>query len=227
MSTVMKLSVILTSYNRDRLLRDAALSVLNQTCPKDFELLIMDDDSENPETHKVLDELDDDPRTAIHRMKLNGVPRFSRTGYAQNINLALQIACGELIMYLTCDDIFLPGALESCAAHFDAHPEHLVAYGVQKLARLHPDFSTTPLGLRDEGPVVMNGANRLDHNQMMHRACMVKMFPPRLWPENPEVIGCADAGVWLALTGRGIPVHRVNAPPTCEHRFHKNSIQAL
>lgn len=221
-----RITVILTSYNRDRLLKGAIESVLVQSF-QDFELWIVDDDSDNPETHKVLDSFESHPKVRIYRHKLNGVPRFSRTGYAENINRALGWAKGSLVCYLTCDDIFLEDCLSRCDEHFTKYPDHMVAFGVERMVRLHPDFTVTFEGLRAEQPIVHNGGCRLDHNQMMHRIeCAQKINP--LWPTYPEVIGMADAVVWQNLAAQGWPVYRLDdLRPTCEHRFHKNSIQAL
>jgi spore maturation protein CgeD len=226
----MKISVILTSYNRDVLLRAAIESVLSQSHP-DFELFIMDDDSENPKTHEVLSDFDNSAlrsKVHIYRHKLNGVDRYSRTGYAENINRALGWVTGQAICYLTCDDIFLPDCLSRCSEHFEKHPDHMVAYGVQSLVRLHPDFSTTFEGLRNPGPEVSVGACVLDHNQMMHRIECVKECGLPLWPTDPQYIGMADAVVWQKFTAKGWIAHRLeDQRPTCEHRFHKGSIQAL
>jgi glycosyltransferase involved in cell wall biosynthesis len=225
-------TVILTSYNRDTLLRAAIQSVVAQTCT-DWELFIMDDDSDNPKTIEVLDEqerrskMEDGRSVNVFREKLAGVDRFSRTGYAVNINKALARAEGEFITYLTCDDIFYPDRLERMVAHLRAHPDQMVCYGVQQLARILPDGTIQRGGLRDEGPVVKSAACRIDHNSVMHRRECVEICGRPLWPENPEVIGCADAGVWQKFEAQGWAFHRVAGGPTDEHRLHKNSIQKL
>jgi glycosyltransferase involved in cell wall biosynthesis len=225
-------TVILTSYNRDTLLRAAIESVLAQTY-EDFELFIMDDDSDNPNTHEVLGEFSVESgavaggKVRVFFEKLNGVDRFARTGYAVNINKALRFARGEFITYLTCDDIFYPDRLARMVAHLRAHPDHMVCYGVQQLARILPDGTIKLGGLRDEGPVVKSAACRIDHNSVMHRKECVELCGRPLWPENPEVIGCADAGVWQKFEAQGWAFHRVAGGPTDEHRLHKNSIQKL
>ena len=225
MESVKRVSVILTSYNREKLLQSAIDSVLAQTF-KDFELFIMDDDSENPRTHDVLDCYEGIANVHIYRHKLNGMPRFSRTGYAENINRALEQAQGEYITYLTCDDIFLPRRLERMVAHLDAHPEHMACYGMQRLVNLMPDGTTVPRGLRNEGAVVTAAACRLDHNQVMHRRECIKSFGIPVWPTNPEVIGMADAVFFDKFRVAGWPFYRIDGDElTDEHRFHRVSIQ--
>lgn len=221
----MKLTVILTSYNRDTLLRAAIDSVLSQSF-QDFELYIMDDDSSNPATHTALDYYAHQANVSIHRLKLNGVPRFSRTGYAVNINKALDMSEGEYITYLTCDDIYLQGRLQRMVAHLDAHPDHMACYGKQRLVNINPDGTMTPRGLRNEGAVVKNGACLLDHNQFMHRRSCLPAFGRPVWPENPEVIGMADAVLFNKFAVAGWPIYRIDGEePTDEHRFHHMSIQ--
>jgi spore maturation protein CgeD len=225
METNMKVTVILTSYNRDTLLRGAIESVLWQSF-RDFELYIMDDDSSNPKTHEVLDLYETLPNVNVIRRKLMGVPRFSRTGYAESINLALGWSRGEYVTYLTCDDIFLPRRLERMVAHLDAHPDHMVCYGIQRLVNINPDGTMTERGLRNEGPVVKSAACLLDHNQIMHRRSCLPAFGTPVWPTNPEVIGMADACVWEKFRVAGWPFYRIDGDePTDEHRFHRMSIQ--
>lgn len=220
----MKVTTILTSYNRDTLLCAAIESVLAQTF-KNHELWIVDDDSDNPKTHKVLDDYEGRPNIHIYRHKLT-VPRFSRTGYAENINRAIEWSTGEYLTYLTCDDIFFPTRLERMAGYLDAHPEAMVCYGIQRLVYLQPDGGTRLHGLRNEGAVVPAAACLLDHNQVMHRRSVLQKTGTPLWPTNPEVIGMADAVVWEKFRACGWPFYRIDgSEPTDEHRFHSGSIQ--
>lgn len=112
------------------------------------------------------------------------------------------------------------------SAHLDAHPEHMVCYGIQRLVDLKPDGTTVFRGMRNEGPVVPSAACLLDHNQVMHRRECVDVCGLPLWPEEPSAIGCADAGVWEKFRLQGWPFYRIDGDePTDEHRFHSGSIQ--
>jgi spore maturation protein CgeD len=227
-----QVSVLLTSYNRDTLLYAAARSVLDQTGVP-FECFVLDDDSDNPATHTVLARLEQEwaaspgacGRLHVYRHKLDGVDRFSRTGYGENLNRALVWASGAYVTYLTCDDLFLPGRLARMAAHLDAHPEHAVCYGIQRIVREVPGGGWVEVGLRDAGLLVKAAACVLDHNQVMHRRSCVAQAGWPLWPTDPAVIGIGDAVVWDKFRAAGWPFHRIEgAAPTDEHRLHRASI---
>lgn len=252
-----KISVILTSYNRDWLLRQAIESVLSQVSSPErtFELFIMDDDSDNPETLKVLAEYggtvpgwsESMSKSGItiktYRNALNGVERLSRCGYGENINRALERAQGEYITYLTCDDIYLPGRLDRLSAALDAHPDWFAVFGIQRMVSLQDrpmsahSADATPsthfLGLRNPGAVIPNGACLVDHNSVMHRSFQDgTTFQGRslpvgpLWPTDRHVLGNGDAVVWQKFADHGLPLYRVDGEPTDEHRYHSGSIQA-
>ncbi|HEV8125166.1 MAG TPA: glycosyltransferase family 2 protein [Gemmatimonadales bacterium] len=91
-------SVIVTSYNRPALLREALASVLAQTRP-DFECIVVDDASPTPPV------VPSDPRFKLVRRACNGGPAASR-------NTGLEHATGQYITFLDDDDLFVPERLE-------------------------------------------------------------------------------------------------------------------
>jgi glycosyltransferase involved in cell wall biosynthesis len=105
MSTSPAVSVVLTTYNQAKWLRESVDSVIGQTFP-DWELLLVDNGSTD-ETPQLLDEYRkrNDPRIIIKR-------------YDQNLhnttisNTAFREARGKYICLLYGDDYFLPTKLE-------------------------------------------------------------------------------------------------------------------
>ncbi|MGH2372894.1 MAG: glycosyltransferase family 2 protein [bacterium] len=95
------ISVILPTYNRARLLPRAISSVLAQTC-RDFELLIIDDGSED-ETAEVVAGFRD-PRIRYERI--------AHRGYAAALNRGCAVASGEALAFIDSDDEWLPTKLE-------------------------------------------------------------------------------------------------------------------
>ena len=91
-------SVIVTSYNRPALLREALASVLAQTHP-DFECIVVDDASPTPPV------LPSDPRVKLVSRACNGGPAASR-------NTGLDHATGQYVTFLDDDDLFVPERLE-------------------------------------------------------------------------------------------------------------------
>ncbi|NLI80064.1 MAG: glycosyltransferase family 2 protein [Deltaproteobacteria bacterium] len=94
-------SVIIPTYNRSRLCRQAAESVLSQTYPK-VEILIVDDGSQD-DTRDVVSMLDD----RVHYI------RQDNAGVSAARNRGLLAAKGEYIAFLDSDDLWLPWKLEA------------------------------------------------------------------------------------------------------------------
>lgn len=94
-------SVILTTYNRDKLLSRAIRSVLEQTYT-DFELIIIDDASTDC-TQECVRSFND-PRIKYIRLKTNG-------GVSTARNTGIENTSGEYISFLDDDDSYLPDFL--------------------------------------------------------------------------------------------------------------------
>jgi glycosyltransferase involved in cell wall biosynthesis len=108
-----RISVIVTAYNRKRYLLGAVKSALNQTLPRDhYEVIVI---------KNFRDDLIDS--------KLNewGVTNLysESVGYGAKIYEALQAAKGEVISFLDDDDEFLPGKLQ---AVYEAFKRGVVYY---------------------------------------------------------------------------------------------------
>ncbi len=99
----MLISVIIPVYNRPSFLPTAVESVLNQTY-KDFELIIVDDNSTSDTYFSVYPYLKDKRITYYWLNKNRGVS-YSR-------NYGIKKSKGELIAFLDSDDYWLPEKLE-------------------------------------------------------------------------------------------------------------------
>jgi GT2 family glycosyltransferase len=106
-------SVVLPTYNRVGLLRQAVTSVLDQSFG-DWELIIADDGSTDG-TRRYLEGLSD-PRVRTLWMRHGGNPAVPR-------NAALRVARGEWVAFLDSDDLWLPTKLERQLEAMAAHPE--------------------------------------------------------------------------------------------------------
>jgi O-antigen biosynthesis protein len=108
-----KVSVILTSYNHEKFLRESIDSVLNQTF-KDYELIICDDASTDHSWNIICSY--DDPRIISYRNKINIV--------RGNLNKMIeQVARGEYIAIHHSDDVWEPTKLEMQVHFLDTHPD--------------------------------------------------------------------------------------------------------
>ena len=109
-----KVSVIMPVYNtKEEYLREAIESVLNQTF-SDFELLIVNDGSENY-IEKIIKSYSD-KRIHYYRLK-------HHQGTSAARNLALSKATGEYIALMDSDDVSYSTRFEKQIAYFRDHPE--------------------------------------------------------------------------------------------------------
>jgi len=93
-------SVIIPTYNRRELLRQALASVLAQTFT-DYEIIVVDDGSTDG-TREWLATVSDQVRVLIQENRGPGAAR----------NLGIQNAVGEYVTFLDSDDIWFPWTLE-------------------------------------------------------------------------------------------------------------------
>ena len=106
-------SVIITTFNRRKLLEKAIESVLSQTY-KNFELIIVNDCSTD-DTLSYLNSLDND-RISIFTNEKNMHVSYSR-------NRAIEQANGEWIVFVDDDDIMLENKLQVLADTIHASPQ--------------------------------------------------------------------------------------------------------
>ena len=107
-----EISVVVTTYMHGKYIREAIESVLKQTF-KDFELIIIDDESPDKtegEVAKVKDK-----RIKYIRQNHSGLPAYTR-------NRGIEIATGKLIALFDGDDIWHPNKLERCLEIFENNP---------------------------------------------------------------------------------------------------------
>lgn len=109
-----KVSVIIPTYNRARLLPRAIQSVLNQTY-NNFELIIVDDGSIDNTEDVVKKFQKSDPRIIYIKNDKNKGPSASR-------NIGIEIAKGEYIAFQDSDDEWLPEKIEKQIKFFEDTP---------------------------------------------------------------------------------------------------------
>lgn len=111
-----KVSVVLCGYNQARYLRQAVLSVLNQTY-LNIELVAIDNGSTDS-SPAILQEFSADPRVRVIRHSENGA-------VTKRLNEGIRASSGRLISLLYADDYYLP---------------HKIAMQVEAFASLGPEF---------------------------------------------------------------------------------------
>ena len=114
-------SIVIPTYNRPAWLRGAIDSVLAQDYP-DLEVLVMDDGS-----------TDDTPDLLRDYARRNPPERFrfvrqDNQGQAHSLNHGNELARGEILGYLSDDDLLAPGAVKRLVDELVAGPDNVAAY---------------------------------------------------------------------------------------------------
>lgn len=112
-------SIILTTYNRPDLLKDALSSVGSQTL-RDFEVILINDNGE-PVEHLL----------AAYDFPITYIRQGRNQGLSAARNAGLALARGRYVVYLDDDDIYLPNHLAVLAEAFEQHPGSVVYTGVE------------------------------------------------------------------------------------------------
>jgi glycosyltransferase involved in cell wall biosynthesis len=112
-----RISLLVPVYNGEKYLREALDSLLAQTFG-DFELLVIDDGSTDSSAEIVSSY--QDPRVRLERNERN-------LGLIATLNRGLELARGEFIARMDCDDVSFPNRLERQIRFMEDNPEVGVA----------------------------------------------------------------------------------------------------
>ena len=110
-------TLVTPAYNQAEFLEAAIDSVLAQTYPA-IEYLVVDDGSTD-DTLALLQRLGD-------RVRWRTQPN---AGQARTINDSWRQARGEIVGYLSSDDLLMPDAVASAVAALQSHPQAVACYG--------------------------------------------------------------------------------------------------
>ena len=110
-----RVAVIMAVYNGETHIVQAIDSVLSQTLT-DFELLIVDDGSQDNSAKIIRSYQERDSRIRCFQLEAN-------RGVADARNRAIAEANSKYVTIMDCDDISLPQRLERQVAFLEAHPE--------------------------------------------------------------------------------------------------------
>ncbi|MBE5837197.1 glycosyltransferase family 2 protein [Butyrivibrio sp.] len=119
-----KVSVVMSTYNDSKYIREAVESILNQSF-LDFEFIIIDDASTDG-TPEIIKNYNDS------RIKL--FVNESNLGLTKNLNKALKMASGCYIARMDGDDISYPQRLQEQVEYLDKHKDvYLLGTAVQNI----------------------------------------------------------------------------------------------
>jgi len=110
------LSIIILNYNNVNLLKKCIKSILDAQIKIDYELIIVDNNSQD-ESKEFLSELD------LGSVKMQIVLNNHNSGYAAGNNQAVKLAQGDYIFICNPDIIILPGAIEELYSYLENHSQ--------------------------------------------------------------------------------------------------------
>lgn len=125
-----KITVLMPVYNGEKYLREAIDSILNQTF-KDFEFLIINDGSTDNSV-KIIGSYKNPRIRLIHNEK--------NLGLIFSLNRGLNLACGEYIARMDCDDISLPERLLVQVNFMEKNPQVSVCGSWTKIIGRDKEF---------------------------------------------------------------------------------------
>jgi glycosyltransferase involved in cell wall biosynthesis len=192
-----RVSIVIPTYNRARLLREAIQSALAQT-HAEREVIVVDDGS-NDETAALVAGFGN----AVRYL------RQENAGVAAARNRGAGMATGDYLHFLDSDDILHPQAVERLLAVIEAHPEAGMAYGQtsEGTADGPPSPLFVPDGARPAG--VWPGARelrRLLRRNYIHlgAALLRRSAWERIGGFNPAFQSiCEDWDVWVCAATCG------------------------
>lgn len=212
----MKISCILTSYNRPTLIRQALQSIQDQT-HQNYQLIVVDDSTKMdifevmrgfkfPESTVIQSSVKSEDRAKVNRLGIN-------------INLGLSKVKGDVVCYLADDDYYFPTWFDKLSRHFDAYIEHQVGYGILKFSESMEMDLKEDGTFRFPGDIVNEPMGVLDHNQVAHR----RFDPPQLWQESVGTIMNVD-GWFFSQLANLYQFHPINAWAAVK-RLHAKNLQ--
>jgi glycosyltransferase involved in cell wall biosynthesis len=202
-------SVIIPTYNRGWIVRDAIDSVLGQTYA-DFELIVVDDGSTD-RTPQILDAYGD--RLRVIRQANQGVSAARNRGIGD--------ASGPLIALLDSDDIWLPAKLGVQVDFFEKNPAALICQTeeiwIRNGLRVNP-------GKRHRKPSGMIFERSLELCLVSPSAVMVRreLFE-KVGLFDESLPACEDYDLWLRV-GCRFPVHLIDKPLTIKRGGHEDQL---
>jgi glycosyltransferase involved in cell wall biosynthesis len=234
----MKITTILTSYDRPDTIQHSLESIMLQEGPA--ETIIVDDMS--PSLRKIVDIVAAVKPPADHVIGVvvmdGALPtheeRMKSNRLSQCINAGLFNATGDIITYLCDDDYFLPGWFAKLREAYK-DPKVNIAYGRQYVSGEMSRRKTVEECIQENGQCrwferVDDPFGKLDHNQVTHRRSLLEKFPKAapIWPIEDDFRCGADAyffrRAWVMNGSQSLtPVDH----PACVKRFHTTIYQAI
>ncbi|MFO8082985.1 MAG: glycosyltransferase [Desulfobacterales bacterium] len=206
---MMMVSVIIPTYNRAWIIKEAIDSVLTQT-HKAYELIVVNDGSID-NTDSILNQYDKKLR----------VIRQANRGVSAARNQGIASSSGDLIALLDSDDLWLPEKLERQVSFFQDHPQALICQTeeiwIRNGKRVNP-------GRRHQKPSGMIFEPSLSLCLVSPSAVMFrKELIDRVGLFDENLPACEDYDMWLRVGSR-YPVYLIDQPLIVKRGGHADQL---
>ncbi len=202
-------SVILPTYNRSWIVREAIDSVLDQAYTS-CELIVVDDGSTDDTPHLL----------AAYGHRIRTIRQPNR-GVSAARNAGIRAARGRLIALLDSDDRWLPGKLSAQVDYFDAHPEARIC-------------QTEELWIRNGVRVNPGNRHRKEDGMIFERSlglCLVSPSAVMLRRSLLDEVGlfdeslpaCEDYDLWLRIAWKH-PIGLIDRPLIVKRGGHPDQL---
>lgn len=213
----MKITCILTSYNRPTWIQHALKSIQDQS-HQDFELLVYDD-STIFDINEVVRKFKF-PAVKVVHTNVSPHQRKSENRLGVNCNAGLKEASGDIVCFLCDDDYYFPGWFEACSEFF-SKPENKdkhAAFGILMYSKdSGMTFPTTGERRFFDVPV-RKPWGTLDHNQVVH----LRFKQPFRWPVGIEHVTTTDGAYFNEIAKGGRLFYPIPKYAAVKRRHPKN-----
>lgn len=206
----MKVSVIVTTYNHARYLREALESIRAQTYSAD-EIIVVDDGSS------------DHPETVVSEFAGVEIIHQHNQGLSAARDTGLKVARGRYILFLDADDRLTEIALETLVRRIEAHPDCGFVYGAYRLFGTQPDWrkecALRPIG-RDPYQTLLTQNCIGMHGTVLYRRNLLAA----IGGFDTALPACEDYDVYLRMAHG----HGVSCGPEvlAEYRQHDSNMSS-
>lgn len=181
------ISVVIAVRDRAELLREALISIQNQTL-SDWECIVVDDYSHDD--LQVIVSSFNEPRFRYHRNP-------GKAGVSAARNYGNRQAKADWIAVADSDDINLPNRLEATLHYLSTHPDTDVIYGTIYAFKTG-ESSLEPWGrTQSYNRELLYSLNFIPHNSVTYRRALVNAIG-----YDEELEGAEDYDLWLSLADR-------------------------
>ena len=185
-----RVSVIIPCYNHGEFISDAVKSIINQTY-QDFEIIIINDGSDDDYTNKIL--------SSNMNFEKTKIINTSKVGVSKARNIGIQDSKGDYILTLDADDWFENTFIEKAVPILDTDDEiGVVTCGIRYFGK--ENFTVYPKG------------GGIKNFLLINNACGNSLFRKECWLDvggydESFVYGSEDWEFWISVTQKGWEVY--------------------